>query len=249
MTSKVSKPLVFKMSFFNITVNIGSVDLLPGYQSNFTFGCYCLPIVFFNFTFPLRPAPLPAAAAAASDVVSVIRSIKKRSPVANVGKGRISSARFELLSGLSGTLSPAFLLFACRPLVFSSTCGLALLSISRPRAFILSYYLPLHPPPPPCHYLFRPRKGDRAGVGGEELPAAALRAKIFVTRPPVALPSSVRPSLFVFPLALSHDLLFGCRPKRDEKGGASTVPRFARLAAFLSFTLKKRLKVQCVKFG
>lgn len=124
MTSKVSKPLVFKMSFFNITVNIGSVDLLPGYQSNFTFGCYCLPIVFFNFTFPLRPAPPSAAAAtspaAASDVVSVIRSIKKRrSPVANVCKCRISLARFELLSGLSGTLSPAFLLFACRPLGFS----------------------------------------------------------------------------------------------------------------------------------
>lgn len=76
------------------------------------------------------------------------------------------------------------------------------------------------------------------GGGGGLLPSAALRAKIFVTRSPVVPPSS----LCVFPLAPSHDLLLGCCPKRDEKGGGSAVPHLARLAAVLPFSLQSTLK-------
>lgn len=129
------------------------------------------------------------------------------------------------------------------PLVFPSMCGHTLLSISRPGAFRHSCYLLPHPPPsntpgrpPPCHYLFRPREADGAGAEraavGVILPAAALRAKIFVTRSPVAPPSSVRPSCFVFPLAPFHDLLFGCCPKRDEKGRSSSFCQIGRYSSF-----------------
>lgn len=69
-----------------------------------------------------------------------------------------------------------------------------------------------------CHYLFYPRSRQSHGKRREGLPAVMLQAKIFVTRSPVAVPSSISQSLS-FPLQLpslspSRASAHGCCSKR-----------------------------------
>lgn len=78
--------------FFNITGNIGSIDLLPGYQSNFTFGCYCLAIVFFVLLL-FRCDQHCRLLLLSSVLWNSKNKINKRS---NMHKGRVSQARFDL---------------------------------------------------------------------------------------------------------------------------------------------------------